>query len=148
MVNLVEIDKIKVAASDFREAIEECKNSLGISFRNFPRGSCGDVAPLLGTYLIENNLGKFEYYLGDYGVEPEENWSSHAWLQNGNLVVDITADQFPEISERVIVSVESLWHAKLCGKAQHIADYRIYDPRTVANLGGMYRQIKEHIKST
>lgn len=62
------IEKILIIANNFRYAIENCSPSLGISFEYFPKGSCGDVAPLLGTYLIENKLGKFQYMLGDWGI--------------------------------------------------------------------------------
>jgi len=37
--------RIKKAATDFRDAIEKCSSSLGISFEQFPLGSCGDTVP-------------------------------------------------------------------------------------------------------
>ena len=58
----------------------------------------------------------------------DPKWSYHSWLQRGNLIIDITADQFEEISEQVIVSTSSRWHENLevdesSGK---IAEYKSY----------------------
>ena len=61
------ISKIKNAAIVFRNSIENCSQSLGLSFEQFPLGSCGDTVPLLGTYLIEQKLGKFQYVDGYFG---------------------------------------------------------------------------------
>ncbi|HEC73707.1 MAG TPA: hypothetical protein ENI26_04945 [Methylophaga aminisulfidivorans] len=94
------IQGVYAAARDFRSAIEACSSSLGVSFKSFPSGACGDVTPLLGTYLIGRGFGEFQYMLGNYGSRGDDGWSSHAWLQSGDLVVDITADQFHDVSER------------------------------------------------
>jgi len=144
-VEIMNIEEILKASIRFREAIEKCQNSLGLGFGKFPKGSCGDATPLLGTYLIELNLGTFMYALGNLGSHKKGNWCSHAWLQSGSIVVDITADQFPEVSEKVIVSSNSKWHKSLKGKHQHIADYRIYDVRTKSAFHGQYTKILENI---
>ena len=147
-VETMNIEEIYRKSAEFRNAIELISSSLGISFSSFPRGACGDAVPLLGTYLIENGLGDFQYVLGDYGSRKNGTWSSHAWLQAGNLVVDITADQFADVSDKVIVSANSDWHAKLNGVNKHVADYRIYDSHTVHVLGQIYIKIIEQINAT
>ncbi|HDS05872.1 MAG TPA: hypothetical protein ENN95_02400 [Deltaproteobacteria bacterium] len=143
----MDINKIRETATVFRNAIEVCAPSLGVIFKKFPSGACGEAVLLLGTYLIEQDLGEFQYMLGDYGARTDSNWSSHAWLQADNLVVDITADQFPEVNEKVVVQDYSKWHAKLNGKSLHIADYRILNTYTVSSLNGMYRKIIAVIKA-
>jgi len=137
--------KIKKAATKFRNAIESCSYSLGISFEAFPKGTCGDVAPLLGTYLNDLGYGEFQYMLGDYGSRKDNSWSSHAWIQSNSLVVDITADQFPDINEKIIVSKTSYWHKQLNGKAQHKANIEIYDQLTALKLRKMYKMILDNI---
>jgi len=144
----MDIEKIHTAATNFRNAIEEISHSLGATFESFPRGSCGDATPMLGTYLIDQGLGEFQYMQGDYGSEAEGNWSSHAWLQSGNLVIDITADQFPDVTDPVVVMENSKWHHGLAGEEQNIGDYRVYDPSTVANLGRLYAKIVAAINAT
>src|SRR5690606_15234832 len=84
------IEKITIACSNFRYALEKCHSLLGRSFENFPSGACGDTTPLLGTYLIEQGFETFMYASGNKGN------TTHAWLQLNSIVIDITADQFPE----------------------------------------------------
>ncbi len=123
-------------ATAFRKAIEACPRSrLPITFSNFPRGSCGDVTLLLGAFLIEQGYEPFHYLLGEHGT------SSHAWLQRGKLVIDITADQFSDCDCSVIVSDSSEWHLQLNGKQQHIADYHVFGDPTKTILGGAYSLI-------
>jgi len=138
--------KIREAAVNFRNAIELCSASLGVAFNNFPKGSCGDTVLMLGTYLIDMNLGKFQYVLGNLGSHKNGTWKSHAWLQSNDLIVDITADQFDERTEKVIVGKETIWHKKLNGKPQHVADFRIFDLYTKARLENMYKKIINQIE--
>jgi hypothetical protein len=85
----------------------ECDpESLIITLREFPRGSCGDATLLLAKYLEENKCGKFDYVCG----EREE--FSHAWLQRDRLIVDITADQFDDQNSPVIVTEDHDWHSQ------------------------------------
>ena len=55
---------IRDDASKFRRAIEQCKQKLGVSFEQFPLGSCGDVADLLGQFLQDQGYGEFRYVCG------------------------------------------------------------------------------------
>ncbi len=133
-----DIDKIHRVALQFRIAIEACDRSmLPISFEQFPRGSCGDVTPLLGTYLIEHGFGPFDYVLG----VREGSGHTHAWLRKGQLDVDITADQFTDAPGSIIVCVESPWHRTFRQRVEHVADFRIYDEHTVSSLSSIYRLI-------
>ncbi len=93
-------------AERFRWAIEACERSLlPVTFERFPRGSCGDANLLLGNYLTEQGLGDFEYILGERGSKAADpsTWTSHAWIRQGRTIIDITADQFTEVTESVIV---------------------------------------------
>ena len=124
-------------ASVFRKAIEACKKtSLPETFLNFPKGACGDATLLLGRFLIEHNYEPFMYMLGERGT------SSHAWLQRGELIIDITADQFDDCNCAIVVSEQSEWHLQFEGKQQHTADYCIFDDvNTMARLGSAYSAI-------
>lgn len=133
------------AASCFRAAIERCERKrLTICMQNFPSGSCGDATPLLGTHFIEKGLGTFMCALGSRSDGSPHGHQSHAWLEADDLMVDITADQFPEIDQRVIVTRHSDWHAAFKRDdmlQRHPADFRVYDPRTVSELGRVYSVI-------
>ncbi len=71
---------------------------LPVSFHEFPMGSCGDASLLLGKYLDEMGLGQFYYVSGHLERQ------SHAWLEKDGVIIDITADQFTEINDEVVVT--------------------------------------------
>ena len=139
------LEAIRADATAFRVALETCeKATMPIGFSQFPLGSCGDATVLLGTYLTDRGHGVFDYMLGLRGTDR----ASHAWLQAGNLVVDITADQFPEINSPVIVTQKGEWHALWNGEAQHVADYRIYqDDYTLGTLSAAYGRVLVQIRA-
>lgn len=127
------IIEIAALAGAFRAALESADRSrLPVTLQAFPQGACGDAALLLAKFLEQHGHGGFDYMLGW-----RDGWS-HAWLQRGQLVVDITADQFDEVGEPVIVCDGSPWHAAFDGEAEHVADFMIYDPNTRATLAGAY----------
>jgi hypothetical protein len=132
------LTELKTAATKFRLAIERCdRRRLICTFQDFPKGSCGDASLLLRAFLQEQGLGTFGYMLG--WRESDSGRSSHAWLETGGVIVDITADQFPEIDERIIVTENSAWHAGFeLDDAEQVSDYRRYDASTVAELDSSY----------
>lgn len=107
------LKQINVLVTRFREAIEKCdRRVLFPSFENFPYGSCGEATVLLGIYLEEKGCGIFDKVRS----RCPESWHGvdspwfHSWLKQDNVIVDITADQFEGVNERIIVSVNSTWH--------------------------------------
>jgi hypothetical protein len=105
------LERVQIAASDFRAAIEKCdKRSLGIEFEDFPRGSCGAATQLLGKYLRDRGLGDFRYVSGWRRRAGDTQPHSHAWLRQGDVIVDITADQFEETQGPVVATTDSGWH--------------------------------------
>ena len=128
-------------AARFRGAIESCdKSDLPPTFMDFPRGSCGDASLLLAKFLEESGFGLFNYFLG------EQNENSHAWLENGDVVVDITADQFPDMPDSVVVARNSKWHLAFCGEFQHVANFDNYDKNTRLTLLSAYFTILKHVE--
>jgi hypothetical protein len=135
-------DRLLKLASDFRAAIERCpREGLPITFERFPHGSCGDAALLLAKYLERNAHTGFVYVLG------MRDQRSHAWLQRDDLVIDITADQFEDQDQPVIVARVSTWHSTFTVEPedQHHADFTLYDAATAATLAQAYHAIVENI---
>lgn len=136
--NIGELFKL---ASVFRRAIMKCEpKSLSVTLQDFPLGAYGDTTSLLAKYLENNKCGYFQYVLGN------RNSYSHAWLQQGNIIVDITADQFYNQNIPVIVTRDHYWHSFFYGAIKHIADFEMYDDSTVSILQNDYKTIVEHIK--
>jgi hypothetical protein len=94
----------------FRKAVERCdKSRLPENLSKFPEGVCREIVLLFSEHLNEKGFGEFEY------VEGTRRGRQHAWLKRGTTIVDITADQFEDQDEKVIVSSRSCWHDEFCG---------------------------------
>lgn len=90
---------------------------------DFPHGCCGMAADLLGLYLIETKIGTALYVLGEDQARQKAGrttgYMSHAWLVLNGLIIDITADQFDDVDDAVIVQRTSAWHLGWTIKESH-----------------------------
>jgi hypothetical protein len=128
-------------ATVFRRAIVQCDpKALGITLQHFPNGACGDASLLLAKYFEHHEHGQFDYVLG------QRNGHSHAWLQQGDLIADITADQFEDQDRPVIVTRDHGWHRGFHGEVQGVADFERYDSYTVSVLRNSFRHITRQIR--
>ena len=88
--------------------------------KSFPVESCDMACWLLGLYLYEHGFRGFWIMVGNRPNGAEEK---HQWLEDGNVVVDITADQFHgENLPAVIVATESPWHQAREGSRDECVD--------------------------
>jgi hypothetical protein len=99
-------EEVRNAAARFRAALDQGGLRL-CSLANFPRGSCGDTSELLGQYLSDSGFGTWRYRSG---VQTDPAGITHAWIERDGLILDITADQFPDISEPVVLTMDRTWH--------------------------------------
>lgn len=130
------MDELKLAASEFRALITRTqKSSLPITLQDFPHGACGDATLLLGHFLTERGHGDFRYYLGQRGDR------SHAWLQAGSVIIDITGDQFDDFDDPVFVSDKSSWHEGFAGTDRHAANLTVFGDTTSSMLRSVYGAI-------
>ncbi|MCB5205767.1 hypothetical protein [Methylovorus mays] len=138
----MDITLINQLATGMRMAIESIpKDKLPLPMSHFPKGACGDATLLLGAYFADNGITEFQYVCGERGVKEDRTWSTHAWLESEGLVVDITADQFEEIDEKVIVAYGSPWHSQLDGKPSGCGDFRKWSGPGTHHLYSAYGQI-------
>lgn len=104
-MNIVELKK---HARDFRGALDRLNwSSMPTNFRQFPAGTCGDISDILAEYLYKKGFNDIEYVSGS-----ADNHQSHAWLEVAGYIVDITADQFPDCDDPVIVTNDYSWHQR------------------------------------
>ena len=75
----------------------------------FPNGCCKSASFILAHHLMTTGaLMSIEYVWGLRGSPPHQ-WP-HGWLESEGLILDLTADQFPEIFEPVIVTRDPKFH--------------------------------------
>ncbi|MCD1645727.1 hypothetical protein [Marinobacter adhaerens] len=105
-------DEIRSNVTDFRKALLAALRSgkMPQTMEDFPRGCCSDSALMLGTYLSDIGLGDFKLVVGERGCFDDNDWFSHAWLEQENLIVDITGSQFGEESNEITITINSVWH--------------------------------------
>jgi len=137
-----ELKTIRKAAADFRRAIVFSNLAeMPIAFRQFPRGSSGDAALLLGTYLSELGLGNFTYVCG------WRDESSHGWITKDDVTIDIAADSFHEDQPPIMVVRNSTWHSEfeIETNQSHVAHVDAVDGPIMPELRRAYRQLVDWI---
>lgn len=116
-------------------------SSRHASLQSFPHGCCGATAELIGTLLNDRGFGAFEYIHGE-----KRGISSHAWAQQGNLIVDLTACQFPSIKEVIIVSSNSPWHDEFKIIGRHPIDLVASDKGALMPLSSFYEELCDRMR--
>lgn len=123
-----EFQLILAAAHRFRRAFE-AGGLESISFREFPRGACGDASELLGEYLRDCGLGDWMYISGIESA-PDGN-CTHAWLECDGIYIDITGDQFVDCDKPVVVTRSPLWEGRFSKSGgSHLAGLSYFDPES------------------
>lgn len=98
------LDQIKLIAIAVRRILETNKHvTPDCAFKNFPIGCCGPTAELLARYFSEI-VGFDANYISGRRADSD----THAWISIGDVIVDITADQFGQ--SPVLVCQKSDWH--------------------------------------
>lgn len=139
----MEIERVRQASLRVRAAIESvAPQNLPITFSHFPSGACGDACLLLGTYLEDQcGFSGFEYVSGERGNHSDNTWTSHAWLQCGELVVDITADQFADAPMPVVVADPSPWHRGFAVDSRHPANLKAWRGSGIYDVLRLYAHV-------
>ncbi|MCP1161350.1 hypothetical protein [Bacillus infantis] len=133
----------KSLAIEFRASIDELK-SLRLECKwlsRFPRGRCGDTSDLFGKYLADHGLIS-EYV---YGFSDTQ---SHGWIEIEGLIIDLTADQFEGISEKMLITNNRHWHSKFGNQIRRQADFNAVMEFNDNRLYSLYKLITNNISNT
>jgi len=88
--------------------------------KRFPNGCCKVASVLLMKYLVEEHgFNEVEGIANGMRIDPrdaDKGWGSHFWLEHGTTIIDITADQFDDITSPVIVTTNRDWHDQFIGQ--------------------------------
>lgn len=138
----MDLPVLKNIARQMRAAIESIPfDSLPLQMAYFPAGACMDTSILLGAYLVDLGHPGFELISGIRGNWEDDTWTSHAWLARGDLVIDITADQFNDAPTGVIVKSPSIWHQQFHGETIGCSDFRSWHGSSMQYLYVMYSRL-------
>ena len=142
-----QIAALRTLATQFRTAIcatdpSEVDPEVRFIVATFPKGACGEVCFLLGHYLRENGFPEAEYVNGIRHFDGE----SHAWIETEGIIVDITGDQFAEVVDEVVVTLDPTWHRQFSDHpGRRLADFLIYGLDSPHGLA--YAPIARHLPS-
>lgn len=99
------VNRLRWSGRRFRAAVERAirRGALPLPgdpvwFHTFPQGQCDHTARLLAAWLISEGWDDVRTVAGGEGTD-----RAHRWCEVGGVIVDVTADQFPEVSEPVVV---------------------------------------------
>ena len=116
---------LKEIASRVRTAILKAISDIGNvgnGFKNFPSGSCEAASVIAGMYLQKIGFGEVVLKVGKRPTDQEGSYNNHIWLMVSNkYIFDITADQYDDCDEEIIVSESSPFHNT----------FQVYDDRKV-----------------
>lgn len=128
--------RVERIATIVRTIIEQVSVTMYHPLGRFPHGWCDDTSRVLAILLREQGEVGFERVCG---TRRGSETATHVWLQRGELVVDITADQFDdEVSAPVIVSADARWHRVWDRRVSHALEE--IDPGRIE--GELYDAIK------
>lgn len=137
-----DIRNVEGVVLKFRLAIENLtEKDFGEStwFSQFPRGCCGDTSQLLSKFLEENGIVTVF-------VNGVHNTQWHAWLEYMGYVIDATADQFSEISDKIVITADKTWHSKFMRQTRRNIDFEIGNRLNKIRLSKLYKNIMDEIQ--
>jgi len=116
------------------------KSGMPVSFQDFPLGACGDTCQVLAEILTEFGHGEFRYIEGQ-----REDGKGHAWLEQGGMFIDITADQFDEVSEPVYLGPPNSWYHQFGIENEYIAGFRELDAESAVELSTILSEARAEL---
>jgi len=107
------LTRISETAQNLRTIIESAKSGdADIPWLpRFPEKCCNFAANLLLLELSDAGVDGLRRMIGTVQDDRGDDLATHVWVQAGDVVVDITADQFGQ--PKVIVEERPAWHASL-----------------------------------
>jgi hypothetical protein len=81
-------------AAACRTGLESLAKRTDSMFSGFPAAACGPASELVGR-LLHEELGLESVYVCGVGHPQLRPGQSHAWVEVGDYLIDITHDQFP-----------------------------------------------------
>ena len=106
----VDFRVLETFAAACRHGLESLGGTRTLMFYAFPQGACGPASELMGR-LLDEELGIPGVYVCGDGHPNLEGNQSHAWVEVGKFILDITHDQFDETGlGGWVFPKENPWH--------------------------------------
>jgi len=127
---------------EFRRALDKIDwSNMPLGFTEFPAGTCGDISDILAEYLYQKSHQNITYICG------ESSDDSHAWLEVNGKAVDVTADQFDDVTEKVLFQDPEIWHHKYEEVWRRKAGYKDMRGPTLDDLNTVYNEVVRQLNA-
>ena len=138
---------IHTEAELFRKATDEAKWNIPTKYRmhGFPRGCCDDATDLFAHYLNQKYGIQTTRVDGEYYTDHIEERDWHTWLEVDGLIVDLTADQYPEYYKRIYVGSYDDFHNRYEMKRQTYRGFLDLGPDCWSWMQEIYDLIHEEL---
>lgn len=114
-------------------------SKMPAQFQEFPLGTCGDISDILAEHLYSNGFNSIDYVCGFY------NGRSHAWLEINGYAIDVTANQFHDISAHFLYQQPELWHYKFEEQTRRKAGYKTFRGPAIQDIELLHDEIIERL---
>ena len=144
------IPELRRLAEEFRAAFVQARASFPEYLRDrtrlFPKNSCDHASALLGRYLQEQGYSPVQYAFSGSRGPAGPNREIHAWLEVDNIILDITASQFPDQSEVVMATRDPSWHSTFGGvRREPVISQLRFNHRLTKEYEKAYAEIKRYL---
>jgi hypothetical protein len=128
-----------------REILETDLSNRPSSFERFPRASCGDASLLLHSLLKDAGITGSRIAEASRGIVASNTWTSHAWVELGDVVLDITADQFTDGGGSLYLGLAGTFHRSFTIDGYEFATVDIVDGPSLPALRDFYVRVRSVI---
>jgi hypothetical protein len=136
----VQVAELTEQAQLIRDAIERADLSGFFSqMTRFPHGCCKLSSLVLILHLNALGIEPLEL-VANASRRSRDNppCQSHAWVEHGDIIVDITADQFADSPGSVLVTRDHTWHGGFKNHTRHSYSELKFDDLLI----GMYEALR------
>lgn len=129
---------MKELVTKFRFALDRVDwADMPEGMQGFPKGCCHRISEVLARYLHSYGVENIEYV---HSLVPEaKSLETHCWLEVDGVAIDITADQFDGVDEKVLIQSPSVWHSEFKVLLRREPNYNKFREPERSNLDRVYR---------
>jgi len=130
-----------------RYVFEEKSKNYGNQFKCFPTATCGLVSEMFSVLL--DKIFEVENVICVYGSKyVNGELCSHAWLEIGTLIIDITSDQFPNGLGEVYVGANCEFYKSFTNQNRDTPPVPFFDSGMLSKFIEDFKQCALAFKTT
>ena len=107
-IHTIDIRLLREIVTSFHDTLSQIAHQFQSLFGAYPRGACGHGFEMLGYHLLTVHAVETTYC---NGVTHNTHFQSYAWLEYGNVIIDITCSQFDNCPFPCpYIDIDHSWH--------------------------------------